>query len=396
MTDKLCAAPWLHLHTFPNGNVYPCCLTPMEYPIGNLNQQTLEEVWNSEPLCKIRKQLVAGEEPESCNRCFNDEALNKFSYRNHLNAKFPQYKDLIKLTNADGSLDTMDLQYWDFRFSNICNMKCRTCGPQLSSGWYDDHKKLWGGLPADVPDRIKQYDLWEQILPFFDTVEEIYFAGGEPLIMEEHYKILKKLEEMGRYDVRLKYNTNFSQMKYKKLDALETWAKFDDVQVGASFDGYGKQAEYIRKGASWDNIYNNRLRQKEIAPNVDFFVNFTLSILNSFHIIDFHHYAVKTGLLDNYNNLHINYVYSPEYLSLQALPPSLKEKVKTAYQKHADFLRSIDQDRSADQFESSISFMESENKHILNSKFKDNMRRLDELRNESFVEVFPELKELLE
>jgi radical SAM protein with 4Fe4S-binding SPASM domain len=396
MTDKLCAAPWVHLHTFPSGQVYPCCLTPMEFPVGNLNNQSLEEVWNNEKIRNIRKQMIAGIEPESCKRCFEQEKHGKDSFREHMNQTFPNYENLIQTTAADGSLDNMDLRYWDFRFSNICNMKCRSCGPQLSTGWYEDTKKIWGSLPNDIPDKIKQFDLWDQILPFFDTVEEIYFAGGEPLIMEEHYRILKKLEEIDRYDVRLKYNTNFSQMKYKKLDALETWAKFKDVEVGASFDGYGKQAEYIRKGTDWDQIYQNRLKQKEIAPNVNFFVNFTLSVMNSLHIIDFHHYAVESKLIDTYDNLHINFVHSPEHMSLQALPPKLKETVKAAYKKHISFLKENLQNRSAAQFESSISFMESEDKYILNSKFKDYMKTLDDIRNESFIDTFPELKEMLE
>ena len=394
-STKICAAPWVHMHTFPNGKVYPCCLTPMEYPIGNLNTENLTEIWNSEKLCNIRKQMIAGEEPESCTRCFEQEKHGKNSFREHMNRNFLKYEEMVDQTNEDGSLNSMDLLYWDFRFSNICNMKCRSCGPQLSSGWYDDTKKLWGKLPSDVPDRIKQFDLWEQIVPFFDTVEEIYFAGGEPLLMEEHYRILKKLEEMGKYDVRLKYNTNFSQMKYKKLDALETWAKFKDVEVGASLDGYGEKAEYIRKGTNWTQIYENRMKQKEIAPNVRFYINCTLSVMNSLHIIDFHHYAVDTGLIKNYDNLNINFVQSPEHMSLPALPPKLKETVKSAYKAHVEFLKRKSQNRSAAQFESSILFMEGADKYILNSKFKKYMRQLDDLREESFIDMFPELEELM-
>jgi hypothetical protein len=118
--------------------------------------------------------------------------------------------------------------------------------------------------------------------------------------------------------------------------------------------------------------------------------------MNSLHIIDFHHYAVKSGLIDNYDDLHINHVQYPEYMSLQALPPSLKATVKLAYSAHIQFLKKHLHYRSAEKFESSISFMESEDKYILNSKFKDYMRKLDILRQESFVDMFPELKELIE
>lgn len=395
MTDKTCAAPWVHLHTWPNGEVYPCCLTPMEYTIGNLNQQSLKEIWNDEPIRNIRKQMIEGKEPESCKRCFEQEYHGKNSFRDHMNKTFSNYKEKVKKTNLDGTVDEMNLLYWDFRFSNICNMRCRSCGPQLSTNWYEDTKKLWGSLPDDIPDASQQFNLWEQILPYFDKVEEIYFAGGEPLIMEEHYKILKKLEEKNRYNVLIKYNTNFSQLKYKSLDVLEVWKKFDNIEVGASIDGYGTVAEYIRKGTNWNKIYENRIRQKETAPNVKFYVNFTVSIMNSFHIIDFHHYAVQSGLIDSYDNLHINIVQFPNEMSLQVLPTNIKKELTYKYTEHINFLKRNNYFVSQ-QYESLISFMNSNDQSYLVSKFKDYMLKLDKIRDENFVEVLPELKELVE
>lgn len=389
-----CIAPWIHLHTYPNGLVYPCCLTPNNFPIGDLRENTLAEIWNNDKVKTLRKDLLDGKQPQSCNLCFKHEKHNKHSFRNHLNTTFKHHMHKLAETNKDGSFDNSEIVYWDFRFSNICNMKCRTCGPQLSTGWYDDTKKLYGKLPDDVPNEKIKDILWEQISSLFDVVEDIYFAGGEPLIMEEHYKILKTLDEQKKYKVRLRYNTNFSQLKYKKLNILEIWPKFDFVEVGASLDGYGKHAEYIRRGTVWEDIEKNIKNQKIFAPNIKFFINCTVGVLNAHHLVDFHKYAVENKLIDSYKNFNLNFVHSPDCFSIQILPQSHKKQLAKIYKKHSKFLRANGFDDIANQFNSLLSFMMEEDKTFLLEDFKNRIQSVDIIRNESFTDTFPELKDL--
>ena len=171
------------------------------------------------------------------------------------------------------------MKYWDIRFSNICNFACRSCGTWFSSNWYEDHIKI-NGAPPNHAKIIKvgrsTDDMWEQLLESFDYAEQFYFAGGEPLIMEEHYRILKELDKRKMYHVRLIYNTNFSRLKFKDMDVLELWNKFDSVSIGASLDAEGKRGELMRTGTVWEKAVANRKRMLEVCPQVDFYISSTV------------------------------------------------------------------------------------------------------------------------
>jgi len=393
--DTKCILPWIHMHTWPNGAVYPCCLTPMEHEIGNLNESNLEEIWNAKKLSSIRNKMLNGEEPISCQRCFEQESVGKNSLRLDMNKKFSHLLQLSDTTNSDGTLDYFKLYYWDFRFSNVCNMRCRSCGPQLSTGWYEDTKKLWGSLPLDIPDSNQTFNMWEEIEPFFKDVEAIYFAGGEPLIMEEHYRILDKLDELGKYDVNISYNTNFSKLKYKKTNIVDHWKKFRNVEIGASIDGFGKKAEYIRKGTDWNTIQKNREEVRHKAPSVDFWINFTLSVFNCYHIIEFYNWAIDTDFIKA-DKFHINLVQFPEHLRLQILPTQMKNDLTFEYETLARKCKALKIDHLAEQFVSIINFMWQEDKSELQEDFKKYTLALDKIRKENFKEVFPELAEIIE
>ena len=97
----------------------------------------------------------------------------------------------------------------------------------------------------------------------FDKVEYIHFAGGEPLITDEHYKVLEKLIERGRTDITIRYSTNFNQLKYKKYDVIEMWKHFKHIQLMTSLDDYGDRYNYIRNGGEWNNVIENYKKLKE-------------------------------------------------------------------------------------------------------------------------------------
>ena len=72
-----------------------------------------------------------------------------------------------------------------------------------------------------------------------EDLQEVYFAGGEPTIMPEHFQLISELIKREKFDVRLRYNTNFSQTHFKENDFLEIWKNFNDVQIHASLDDSG-------------------------------------------------------------------------------------------------------------------------------------------------------------
>ena len=208
-----------------------------------------------------------------------------------------------KTTEADGKFNDFAMTYWDIRFSNLCNLSCRSCGHIFSSSsWYKDQVQL-AGPQWEKDNNVLNYagrfktDMMDQLMEHLEHVEQIYFAGGEPCMMDEHYVILEELERRGRFDVRLIYNTNFTHVKLKDRLVFDYWKKFDSVAVGASLDAMGPRAEYIRKGTKWDIVEENRRQMMEICPRVDFYISPTLSILNAMHIPDFHREWVGKGLI---------------------------------------------------------------------------------------------------
>lgn len=394
---NFCISPWIHLHTWPNDQVYPCCMTPMEYPVGNLKDNTLKELWNSDKIKELRLQFLKDERPKSCQRCFEMEDMGQRSVRQKLNQDYKRHILKSLSTKDDGTFDDFNLVYWDFRFSNICNFRCRTCGPQLSSGWYEDTKKLWGRLPPDVKIVKETAETWEQIEPLFDIVEEIYFAGGEPLIMEEHYRILKRLDEMKRYDVRLRYNTNFSQLRYKSLNVEEIWPKFESVHLSVSIDGGGPKGEYIRKNMDWQKVLENRERFKPMPSNIYFYINFTLSVMNSFHVVDFHKECLETGFIESPDHFRLNILQFPLHFRLQMLPADIKHRLVDHYQQYIKYLESLPNSRSiVSDFKTAINFIQAEDHYPTEiENFRKNVSQVDTIRKETFSDVFPELGSLI-
>jgi radical SAM protein with 4Fe4S-binding SPASM domain len=258
-SSVFCIYPWTHMHAYPTGDAYPCCMADMQFPVGNLRQNTIEEVWNDAPMKQIRTHMLAEKSVEACTRCYEQEKAGFLSGRKSANKHLGHHIHKVDQTHADGHLDNFEMIYWDIRFSNLCNLSCRSCGHIFSSSWYQDQVKLAGPEWAKKNKTFNyagrsETDIWEQLVPHLDHVEQIYFAGGEPLMMEEHYNILDELERRGRFDVKLIYNTNFTQVKLKDRWVFDYWKKFKSVGVGASLDDMGSRAEYIRRGTNWSIV----------------------------------------------------------------------------------------------------------------------------------------------
>ena len=323
-SKTFCIYPWIHLHAYPTGEAYPCCHAEMAYPVGNAHFKTLEEIYRDAPMRELRKDMLNERPNPACGRCYEQEKSGFFSGRCSANKHHGHH---IKRIDDD----KFQMSYWDIRFSNLCNLSCRSCGHIFSSSWYQDQAKLAGG---DWKDRNKvlnyagrtETDMWEQLIPHLDYVEQIYFAGGEPLMMAEHYNILDELERRGRFDVRLIYNTNFTHTKLKDRTVFDYWKRFKSVAVGASLDAMGPRAEYIRKGTDWDQVERNRELMLETCPNVDFYISPTLSIMNALHLPDFHRAWVDRGLI-RAQDLNVNILQDPTHLRIDIAPIKYKQRI---------------------------------------------------------------------
>lgn len=392
-SKTFCIYPWIHLHAYPTGEAYPCCHAEMKPGIvGNCRTQSLEEIWHGEPMQQLRRDMLSETPHPACTRCYEQEEAGFFSGRRSANKHHGHH--IKKLAD-----NPFEMTYWDIRFSNLCNLSCRSCGHIFSSSWYADQAKLAGGDWKEH-NQVLNYagrtetDIWEQLVPHLDYVEQIYFAGGEPLMMEEHYNILEELERRGRFDVRLIYNTNFTHVKLKDRYVFDYWKKFDSVAVGASLDAMGPRAEYIRKGTDWSVVEQNRIRMLETCPNVDFYISPTVSILNALHVTDFHRDWVDRGLLRP-QDLNVNILQDPAYYRIDIATPEYKQQIRQKFEDHLAWLRPQDKlQRATVGFESAINFMMSTDNTELIPKFWSKTQQLDGIRKENLLDIIPELKAL--
>ncbi len=397
-SDTFCMLPWMHLHAYPDGRAYPCCFGFDRYPVGDFNKNSLKEVFNNDKMKEMRRNMLAGKKCKQCVKCYDQEDSGFFSLRLSSNKHFGHNINLVDSTQADGTADFV-MKYWDIRFSNICNFACRSCGTWFSSNWYEDHIKINGGPPNHAKIMKvgrKADDMWEQVLENIDHAEQFYFAGGEPLIMEEHYRILKELDKRKAYHIRLIYNTNFSRLKFKDMDVLELWNKFDSVSVGASLDAEGPRAELMRTGTKWEETVKNRKRMIEVCPNVDFYISSTVSLPNAFHVADFHRNWVEQGLIKP-QDFNYNLLQMPTWQRLDILPLEYKEQIKEKYTTHLEWLKEQDHlTRASKGYESALDWMfkKDNTKHL--PWFFERTKKYDEVRNEKFTDVFPEWKELFD
>jgi MoaA/NifB/PqqE/SkfB family radical SAM enzyme len=389
-SKTFCIYPWIHLHAYPTGEAYPCCHAEMAYPVGNARFKTLEEIYRDAPMRELRKDMLNERSNPVCGRCYEQEESGFFSGRKSANKHHGHHVKRI-------DDDKFQMSYWDIRFSNLCNLSCRSCGHIFSSSWYQDQAKLAGG---DWKDRNKvlnyagrtETDMWEQLIPHLDYVEQIYFAGGEPLMMEEHYNILDELERRGRFDVRLIYNTNFTHVKLKDRTVFDYWRKFKSVAVGASLDAMGPRAEYIRKGTDWDQVERNRAQMLEICPAVDFYISPTLSIMNAWHIPDFHRSWVDKSFIRP-QDLNVNILQDPAHYRIDIAPIKYKQRLRVKFEEHIEWLRPLDTlQRATVGFESAINFMQSTDNSSLLAKFWTKTTELDSIRKENILHIIPELE----
>jgi sulfatase maturation enzyme AslB (radical SAM superfamily) len=392
-SKTFCMYPWIHLHAYPTGEAYPCCHAEMKPGImGNCRTNTLEEIWRGEPMQKLRADMLSETPHAACTRCYEQEESGFFSGRKSANKHHGHH--IKKLAE-----NPFEMTYWDIRFSNLCNLKCRSCGHIFSSQWYQDQAKL-AGPEWKERNTVLNYagrtetDMWEQLEPHLDYVEQIYFAGGEPLLMDEHYRILDELVRRGRFEVRLIYNTNFTHTDLKGRSVFEYWKKFKSVAVGASLDDMGARAEYIRKGTDWDVVRQNRQDMLSICPDVDFYISPTLSIMNAWHLSEFHRAWVEQGLI-RAQDLNVNILQDPPHYRVDIAPSDYKAQLQAKWTQHLEWLRPQDHlGRATQGFESAITFMNATDNTQLIDTFWRKTHQLDEIRKENILDVIPELKAL--
>jgi len=390
-----CMLPWTHMHLWPAGTTYPCCMSDPNLPIGNTQNQSLQEIWNGKKMKKIRRNMLDGKKSLECRRCYELEENGMWTLRKSSNQNFKNHFIKVEETDSNGNAGDVNMAYMDIRFSNLCNLKCRSCGPQFSSSWFEDHKSIHGdpGHSKILKVRNDMKNFMDELDPLLESVERVYWAGGEPLITEEHYRVLDKWILMGKKDVKIDYTTNFTQMFYKNKTAFDYWNSFDNVRVAASLDANHLRAEYLRKNMLWNQVVNNRKKMLSQCPHVYFEITPTVSVFNVLNLPDFHKEWIEEGLLEP-QNLRINILLDPTYMRLQILKPHMKDIIRTRYKNHISYLKQFNNiDSVINDYQNILNFMEIDRTDEI-KMFLFKTKRIDNLRKENLYKVFPELEDL--
>ena len=281
--ESLCLAPWTHTYLSPQTERRLCCAS--REPAQNFRQYidtaagtgeyipiTLEQHWNSDHMRSVRRRMLAGETLPECDVC-NSKLLNTSVYRDYFGHLFGHKLPEVYDTTDESGATTMQPVSWDYRFSNLCNFKCRTCGDMLSSAWETEQKTHNMVNWADPKNNWQLPEVRKEITQFQDTqiesefaeaveqhrVEEVYWVGGEPLMYEQHWRYMQRIIELGDGGrVYARYNTNLSRVHYRGVDLYsDILDHVRDWQVCASIDGTGAIGEYIRTGLDYDQFRAN-------------------------------------------------------------------------------------------------------------------------------------------
>jgi sulfatase maturation enzyme AslB (radical SAM superfamily) len=445
-SPSFCVLPWIHIATRPNGDMRVCCVANAsgadtgEYDVGlvkkengqpaNFGDSLPSEAFNNDYMKSIRKTMLEGAVPASCKKCYDEEAQGISSKRIWETGSWHydgvDIPELIAQTNEDGSVP-YKLQYLDLRLGHTCNLKCIMCSPHDSSMWVPDYKKVYPIMQSSV---IKEQMIWKQeefnnkwherpefwkeVFEQIPHIKQLYFAGGEPLIIKEHTVFLEEIIRRGYADkILLRYNSNGVLITDKMI---ELWSKFRKVKLSISLDGVGKRVEYIRYPLEFDALESNLWKLEQAPIHIETSIELAVQVLNIKHIPEFIKWKISSDFkkLNQGKNvlgqslggglINFHLLWIPTYLNLRILPKADKEHVRELFEDLKLWLWvNYTQDKEFwetnpygwKRWEGILDWMDSEDQSNLLPDFKEYIIKMDVLRGTDFKTTFPEIGHLI-
>lgn len=339
VNEAFCLAPWIHTYNGTLGERRVCCISSLELGKGS----TLSESWNCDEIKGLRRDMIAGKKIESCNLCNNQPY--ETTYKFHFNGNYKYVLDeILNNTSEDGTYNGHPITF-DYR-NDLCNLKCRICGSSASSsiraeftkfGNYQKESEL---LSGEESRKLSENQLREMLFLIENTdVKEIYWAGGEPLFNINHYKVLNRLVELGKTDVFLRYNTNFTNTTFREFNFLDIIKHFNRVHFYFSQDGIGDTAEYLRYGQNFEK-WNFNIQQiiKIKKPEWEFYVHSVMTILTLLDIENILEYVHK------FENVNLSFfkcfsdeykdILTPEFYPKELISNIINHKIESINSKY--------------------------------------------------------------
>jgi len=399
LSSTLCVAPWAHLSLDPSGYVHNCCKVSPNNELGDLNKSSIEEIHNSEKNKKIRQSFLEGKRPEICQTCYKVEETGGRSLRHILNWGHNEILQKV-INDPQNHQSYARLESLEMRFSNLCNLKCRTCEPLYSTRWYKEGAELDFYTP-DKP--LQAFESQEVLKDFLDKVskdlKQVHISGGEPLLDENHYFFLRYLNDRNLNDIELIYNSNATKLSTKDYNFIEEISNFKKVSFAISLDAAKETSSHLRSGTNWKSLKDNidiLLQQN----NISCFFHITISVFNVFHVTELVKEIMNNGWPAE--NIVFNYVQTPLYYNPEILPKVMKDELTHHYnnfiKKEIVLKYGLDERASkiTKQFKDLLNSLHNTNEDKKQLKIlKQVTSYLDNSRKENTSEVFSHLKEIL-
>ena len=448
MSDTLCPIPWMSQSLRANGDIRVCCQT-QHGPTGGIMRNSAGEVYNartanlkdtrnSDIAKDIRKAMMKGEWHPDCVRCQTESEAGMRSRQIYENdiwilSGLHNWDNLLSHTQDDGTIDVdaIDCSFYDVRFGNLCNLKCRMCGPTDSNMWYEDQVKLWGPSYKDSHGKVKLvqnqkgkyvpevnvYDwhesnhYWEQMDSNISEIRKLYIVGGEPLMIDRHYEFLQKCVDEGVANkITVEYNSNLTNIPQR---AWDVWKHFKRIQIGASIDGVGDLQYYMRPPSRFSKCYENLLKLSEAEGNFKGWIAATINVFNVLHFPEFMEWIILNKIPkvndDNVRPIITPHpLHGPKFYNVRMLPKFAKDAVKEKYEQYKPKLEKLidesdftDDRKKASKREANkllnqyVDYMYAKDFSEHLPQFWEATRRLDKIRGHSIEESIPELYELI-
>ena len=456
-SETFCILPWVHLSTRPDGAMRVCCtanassvgptndkkyggqvgvLKDEEGRPNNLNVSDFLSSWNSTYMRNVRKQMLNGEIPPSCAKCFKEESAghqSKRQWETEYWSKRVDLDQLIRDTQEDGSVPPK-LTYIDLRFGTKCQLACVMCSPHDSSGWVKDWRAVYPTLKSESIKDVWQWEnkgsingssynwhknnptFWEQFYDQIPNMQQVYFAGGESLIIEEHYEILEECIRQGHAkNLEIRYNSNGVEWRD---DLFDLWKEFKLVRFHYSVDSIGAMNEYIRYPSEWkrtEEVFH--ILDEQTSDNVEVTVACAVNALNIYYIPDFLKWKLTKGFRKinmwpfGAGGINYHFVYWPPYLNVKSLPAWFKDECERKYEEFIPWWEAnwelgvptwhkgkvtydkfINANYGINRLRGMIKFMKSEDWAPTRlPEMREYLEALDKHRGNSFYETFPEM-----
>lgn len=393
--ESICAQPWVSIDINPAGEFKPCCFYKQALTDDNgvpfkSSKDSLDTVYHSKSMRRLREDFRQGKKPAHCSRCWKEEADNTISKRQLLKQRFKP-----NAYNANWEQDDIsNLLFLSVAFGNICNLKCRICSSGSSSqiateaiehsDHYLDKKEhpAYKSLTAGMWIKDDTATIWDDLLNPNLNFIHVDLSGGEPMLSSKHFKVLQQLVDAGRAkDISIHYNTNGTVFPIRHIDLLK---QFKEIDIALSIDNIDTRFEYERPGVTWDTVNANINQYLELKlENIKISLHLTINIQNVYYLPEICDWIQSK----QFDSVHFSTLYDPPMLNISNVTSDARNLILQKLVSYQQYSKAATTSKF---ITNTINILKSATLSD-GKEFCQYMQRLDSIRNENFTDTHTEI-----